>query len=94
MWNQGGDGGGGIEWSEAGTNDGCAEGHTSTAVSPSQLRQCQISIIKSSVLVCAHTNSWVAWEEKVGWEGVVPHQIFFPALSVLSFLNKSQKKKS
>lgn len=68
MWNQGGDGGGGIEWSEAGTNDGCAEGHTSTAVSPSQLRQCQISIIKSSVLVCAHTNSCVAREEKVGGE--------------------------
>lgn len=22
------------EWSEAGTNDGCAQGHTSTAVSP------------------------------------------------------------
>lgn len=70
MWNQGGDGGGGIEWSEAGTNDGCAQGHTSTAVSPSQLRQCQISIIKSSVLVCAHTNSWVAWEEKVVVVGV------------------------
>lgn len=26
--------GGGVEWSEAGTNDGCAQGHTSTAVSP------------------------------------------------------------
>lgn len=83
MWNRGGHGGG-IEWREAGTNDGCAQGHTSTAVSPSQLRQCQISIIKSSVLVCAHTNSWAAWEGKGGGgteEGrVVPHHIFFPAL--------------
>lgn len=31
---------------------------------PSQLRQCQISIIKPCVLVCAHMNSWMALLQK------------------------------
>lgn len=45
--------------------------------------------------MCSHEQLGGSGGKGGGWteEGrVVPHQIFFPALSLLSFLNKSQKK--